>query len=366
NDATTSTKPSSALPPASSPTATSNAFVRTSKASHETPGVTRGARFEARYREYLVQQHADLSIFGVDLAQQRHARWSLDLAYLSLEMADVMTGPAERAEQALAGRQRTVVTGDAGSGKTTLLQWLAINAARGSLPNLLDHLNGSVPFILPLRRLANEASFPRPADLLAAVSCPLASEQPDGWARRVFEHGRALVLVDGVDEIALDDRARARDWLEAMLSCYPRGCYVVTTRVSAVPEGWLANVGFRHLMLRPMSVHDVESSIALWHAAARFEADDEELQNLSRLEEALQSVVRHDPNLTALATSPLLCSVLCALNRDRHGLLPQSVMSLYEAALSMLLVRRDAERGIGAAGVRISERQSVQLQRLTQ
>ncbi|MFI6730916.1 NACHT domain-containing protein [Streptomyces atratus] len=36
-------------------------------------------------------------------------------------------------------------------------------------------------------------------------------------------------------------------------------------------------------------------------------------------------------------------------------------MSLYEAALTMLLVRRDAERGIGTAGVRISERQSVQL-----
>ncbi|MFF2097165.1 hypothetical protein ACFVXM_13150, partial [Streptomyces sp. NPDC058202] len=38
NDVTTSTKPSSASPPASSPTDTSNAFVRTSKAPPQSTG----------------------------------------------------------------------------------------------------------------------------------------------------------------------------------------------------------------------------------------------------------------------------------------------------------------------------------------
>lgn len=321
------------------------------------------AEFEGHYRGHLVRRHGELTIYGVDLAKARHARWSLDLAYLSLEVIDSAPESAEQVERALAGRQRTVVRGVAGSGKTTLLQWLAVNAARRSLPNLLEHLNGSVPFVLPMRSLANRGSLPRPEELLAAVGYPLASEQPEGWACRVFESGRALVLVDGVDEITQEQRTRTRQWLEELLAAYPRGCYVVTTRPSAVPEDWLDRAGFRHLSLLPMSADDVAHAISRWHAAARVEADEEdERQALDKLEENVQSAVRHDQNLAALATTPLLCSLICALNRDRHGTLPRSVMSLYEAALSMLLGRRDAERGIGALEVtRITERQSVQL-----
>ncbi|MCC3655747.1 NACHT domain-containing protein [Streptomyces sp. S07_1.15] len=333
-----------------------------SRTTPHNPPTSEEAEFEDRYRAYVTQRHGELTIFGMDFGDPRHTRWSLDLSYMSLEVTGAAPGTVERVEQALAGRQRTVVTGDAGSGKTTLLQWLAVNAARQSLPSLLEHLNGSVPFVLPLRSLASRSSFPRPEDLLAAMGCPLAGAQPEGWAHHVFEHGRALVLVDGVDEIAPEQRTLAQRWLEETLAAYPRGCYVVTTRRSAVPLDWLDSVGFRHLVLRPMSAQDVANSIALWHAAARSEADEHEHQALIGLEKSVLDAVRHDQNLTALATTPLLCSMICALNRDRRGVLPRDVMSLYEAALSMLLVRRDAERGIDAVeGIQLTEHESVQL-----
>lgn len=327
-----------------------------SRTTPDNPVTGADAAFEERYGTYLAQRHGHLTIFGVDLDQ----RWPLDHAYLSLEVKGSAPESVERVEQALAGRQRTVVMGSPGSGKTTLLQWLAVNAPRGTLPDLLTHLNGSVPFMLPLRSLVSHDSFPGPEEMLAAASCPLT--QPEGWARRVFERGRALVLVDGVDEVASDERARAKEWLETLLAAYPRNCYVVTTRAQAVPEDWLDGVGFRHLLLRPMSADDVAGSIALWHAAARSEANGEERRELDALEETVQNAVRHDSNLTALATSPLLCSLLCALNRARRGLLPRSTMDLYRAALSMLLVRRDAERGISAVeGTQLSEDESIQL-----
>ncbi|MFG3590495.1 NACHT domain-containing protein [Streptomyces sp. NPDC047990] len=333
-----------------------------SRTTLHNPLTSEEAEFEDRYRQYLTQHHGELTIFGMDFGDRRHARWSLDLTYLSLEVTGAAPGPVERVEQALAGRQRTLVMGDAGSGKTTLLQWLAINATRGALPSLLEHLNGSVPFVLSLRSLASRGSFPRPEELLAAVGCPLAGAQPEGWALRVFEHGRALVLVDGVDEIAPEQRTLAQRWLEETLAAFPRACYVVTTRRSAVPLDWLDSVGFRHLVLRPMSPQDVATSISLWHAAARSEADEDERQALVRLEKSVLDAVRLEQNLAALATTPLLCSMICALNRDRRGMLPRSVMSLYEAALSMLLVRRDAERGIHAVeGIRIAQQESVQL-----
>ncbi len=60
--------------------------------------------------------------------------------------------------------------------------------------------------------------------------------------------------------------------------------------------------------------------------------------------------------------APLMCALICALNRDRRGHLPHSRMELYEAALSMLLVRRDLERSIDVPeGIQLTEHQSVQL-----
>lgn len=50
-----------------------------------------------------------------------------------------------------------------------------------------------------------------------------------------------------------------------------------------------------------------------------------------------------------LATSPLLCAMLCALNRERQALLPSDRIELYEACCRMLIERRDPERGISLA-----------------
>ncbi|MGW6286500.1 NACHT domain-containing protein [Streptomyces sp. NPDC055107] len=306
------------------------------------------AEFEHRYRAFLVRRYGELTIHGVDLVQRRHGSWSLDQAYMSLEAA-TDGGPGEPVEQALAGHRRSLVTGGAGSGKTTLLQWLAVNSARGSLPSPLRHLNDHVPFVLPLRQLARGRGFPAPHEFLMAVGCTLADQVPDGWAVRVFEQGRVLVLVDGIDEISVAHRVRARRWLDRMLEICPQGSFVVTMRPRAMPQGWLGDVGFRHLTLRPMSSDDVATGIARWHTAARAAADERERRSLYGLEEALQGIVRDDSNLAALAASPLLLSLLCALHRDRNGVLPRSVMHLYAAGTVMLLERRDAERDIGTA-----------------
>jgi hypothetical protein len=53
-----------------------------------------------------------------------------------------------------------------------------------------------------------------------------------------------------------------------------------------------------------------------------------------------------------------MCALVCALHRDRRGHLPHSRMELYQAALSMLLVRRDRERSIDVPeGIQLTEHQ---------
>ncbi|MEV0439500.1 NACHT domain-containing protein [Streptomyces spectabilis] len=340
-----------------------------------------GAReqFEAWYRKYVAHRYGQLSVIGLDLSRPERNCWPLDAAYLSLEFAtpthglppgaygvDRVDGAAvsvERAEQALAGRLRTLVRGLAGSGKTTLLQWLAVAAARRELPCELAHLKDCLPFVLPLRTLVRRGALPAPHEYLAATGCPREDAQPPGWADQVLLDGRGLLLVDGLDEVPQAQRARTRQWLHELLAAYPRAAYVVTTRPSAVPEGWLADGGFAELTVRPMGSRDVAVFLTRWHdAAAADAASTQERDHLAALGESLKDTVRSQRELSRLTTTPLLCALVCALHRDRRGHLPHGRMELYDAALSMLLHQRDRERDIDAPeGLGLTEHQSVQL-----
>ncbi|MEU3950606.1 NACHT domain-containing protein [Streptomyces sp. NPDC029526] len=331
--------------------------------------------FEERYLNYVAERHSQLTVVGLDLSRPERARWPLDAAYLSLELAerpeswpggeeaDRPSVVVKRAEHALANCRRVLLRGLAGSGKTTLLQWLAVATARDELPEELADWRGQIPFVLPLRTLVRRGPLPEPHDFLSSVGTPLAASQPEGWADAALARGEALVLVDGIDEVPQEHRGTTRDWLERLLAAYRDARFVVTTRPSAVPEGWLASSRFTELSVRPMSAVDTGVFVGRWHTAARHgSATEAERSQLRELEAALQVTVRAQRDLAQLSSTPLMCALICALHRDRRGHLPHSRMELYEAALSMLLVRRDLERSIDVPeGIQLTEHQSVQL-----
>lgn len=336
---------------------------------------TRGmTAFEERYLRFVADWHGQLTVVGLDLSHPGRGGWPLDAAYLSLELAQAPDGghvagePAvsssvvRRAEQALAGRRRVLLKGLAGSGKTTLLQWLAVAAATGTLPQELGDLHGRIPFVLPLRTLVRRGRLPQPHEFLEDIAAPLAALQPEGWADSVLD-SRALVLIDGVDEVPQEHRQSARQWLGKLLATYTDMCVVVTTRPSAVPEGWLAKEKFAELAVRPMSASDTRVFISRWHTAACHNvSSEEELAHLRDLEAALHTTVRAQRDLSQLSTTPLMCALICALHRERRGHLPHGRMELYAAALSMLLVRRDHERGVTVPeGIQLTEQQSSRL-----
>lgn len=87
--------------------------------------------------------------------------------------------------------------------------------------------------------------------------------------------------------------------------------------------------------------------------------DPDELQDYER---ALLAHLDASPHLQGLATNPLLCAMLCALNLDRHSALPLDRMGIYAAALDMLLERRDVERRVPSyAGPQLKVRDKIDL-----
>ncbi|MEU7277976.1 NACHT domain-containing protein [Streptomyces sp. NPDC045431] len=333
--------------------------------------------FEERYAAYVTETYGRLELFGLTLGRSA-SEWPLDTAYISLtvsdtagvERRDAMDLPhagrgAVTAEQALAESDRVLLRGPAGSGKSTLVQWLALNAARRSFPAELADWNRCVPFVLRLRAFTSADALPLPDDFLRAAGVPLHGSAPGGWVESLLSSGRALVLVDGVDEVPARLRGRTVAWLKSLIAAFPEARYVVTTRPSAVPEDWLAAQGFTARSLLPMDREDIRAFVAHWHASARLEGPAE-AELLDTYEQSLLQAVTTRRDLGRLATNPLMCALLCALNRDRRMHLPRARKELYDAALDMLLVRRDMEREIGCVeGVALSrEEQTALLQRL--
>ena len=315
-------------------------------------------QFEVQYRRTVARKLDYLELFGLDVSPISK-RYALSVAYITLSVSESRSAGDDeeeayvRVNEALAGHTRMLVRGDAGSGKTTLLQWLAVSSARKSFDNTLKDWNDGVPFFIQLRRYAGR-ELPRPEEFVAAVAPNEAGIMPEGWAHRQLESGRALVLVDGVDELSDDDRKRAKDWLADLTSTFNASHFVVTSRPTT-PEDWLEIAEFRHCALQSMTLGDVDSFVSHWHAAIGSALPAESAQaEMDEMSGRLMTTLRTRPSVRSLATNPLLCAMICALHRERSEQLPEDRMELYRVALELLLERRDLERRVMSDAARLT------------
>jgi NACHT domain len=328
--------------------------------------------FARRYLEFIATALDRVELYGIDLKHRSLA--TLSVAYLSLSVtreagderraengAPHAPSGVARIEAVLPRSRRLLLRGEAGSGKTTLLRWLAITAARGGFSEGLAGWNGYTPFLITLRTYA-ERTLPSSEEFLDSTAGVLTGIAPTGWVHRQLTEGRCLVMVDGVDEVPEGRRRDVRSWLSQLTNAYPQARFLVTARPAAAETDWLAAERFSTVRLEPMGPDDIRRLVVQWHEAVRhaghLPCDEEELPTHRQ---ALLARLEGNPRLRLLATSPLLCTMLCALNLDRRGYLPRNRMELYAAALEMLLERRDSQRGLGpvTSGLDLQQRGAI-------
>jgi hypothetical protein len=323
--------------------------------------------FLARYAELVSALYDRLEILGIT-TNYYEPSLTLTVAYLSLTAStsanrdkarlepdqlrtDDYRQQVLRVEDALADKRRIIIQGDAGAGKSTLLQWLAITAVRQRFAGRLTGWNGLIPFLIRLRDFT-DSRLPDGDTILLHANAPQWGIVPEGWVHRVATDGNALFLVDGVDELPEQDRSRVRDWLKGLHVRYPDCRIVVTSRPSDTTARWHVRDGFQLVTLEPMTAQDVHVFIDRWHTALLDSSNEVTLtlpcprQDVPKHQRSLLAHLAARPHLRALARTPLLCAMICALNLDRRANLPRDRMTLYDAALDMLLERRDAEKQV--------------------
>ncbi len=306
-------------------------------------------QFESDYRRAVLRKLDELQLFGVDL-DRTTKRYRLSIAYVSLSLAYSNGNKADDGElvsvnKALKKADRLLIRGSAGSGKTTLLQWIGVLCAGGNISGDLVDWNTHIPFLIKLREFTGKA-LPPLEDLPSLITSAKAGEMPSNWVHDRFKEQRVILLVDGIDELVIQERSNVETWLEDITSNYVNVKIIITSRPYAADPNWLEQLGFVSADLQEMSVRDVGAFIDHWHEAVKYgESDVIRKEELDLLNESLQVSIRRNSNLTRLATNPLLCAMICALHRDRINQLPAFRVELYEACIEMFL-RRDHERNV--------------------
>jgi energy-coupling factor transporter ATP-binding protein EcfA2 len=308
-------------------------------------------KFEHRYVNYVREDNSTFELFQVNRGSAP-VGYSFDEFYVippiarrqTVESSSGLTGTGTDAVNAIAEARRVLLMGGPGAGKTTFLRWLAYLVATQR------HQEGPwhrvVPFYLSLRRFAGTPLPAGPEELLEVTAPMLRTGKPADWVSGLFDEGRAMLLVDGLDELVAEERENAKRWLEMFVRSYRDARYIVSTRPSAVGETWFADtddsLGLVRFDLLGLSSGGLQRVIDRWYAAAlKRETDPRQQAWLSDCSTRLWEGLSTRPNLRSLVSSPLLAGLICALYRQNNQYLPRTRRELLEQALDLLLERWD-------------------------
>ena len=238
-----------------------------------------------------------------------------------------------------------MLLGDPGSGKSTALKLAAISAARRAASDECAH----IPVLLPITAYADalvkaDRAGPQPipdfiCNYLRATKS--AAEDAVQVVRDAIIGGRALILLDGLDEVtSSEDRSLLVARLEAFVRWQKEtsNCLIVTSRVIGYADFPLAIDGIDHYILSDFDDEEIVQFVDKWSLVAERVARGAGSSSLTAEEAAgsLRRAVFDSAGVRQLASNPLLLTILVFIHRQGMEL-PRRRAELYELYVKTLI-----------------------------
>ncbi|MBE9033327.1 GUN4 domain-containing protein, partial [filamentous cyanobacterium LEGE 11480] len=257
--------------------------------------------------------------------------------------------------------RRIAVLAHGGFGKTTLLRHVAYTFGRGEQGRY--GMQERVPILLLLRQYKQQFAqdvIPGLPELLQTLHLPSLGRAaelplPQTWAKDLLESGRAIVMLDGFDELNPQDRTQSAQWLNRQMKRYSNCIFIVTSRpkaFNAQPVNEQLDVSLA-MWVRDFGQEEQGCFIEKWYRCQERIAAGEPKETAATKREALREAKRlmqqifERPELGALAINPLLLNMIVTFHRLRPwGPLPVLRSGLYREICQLQIVDRPEARSM--------------------
>ncbi|HEY9781448.1 MAG TPA: NACHT domain-containing NTPase [Leptolyngbyaceae cyanobacterium] len=269
----------------------------------------------------------------VNILEQISSRRRLEIADLhKVSVADEFERPGLGGigEQRMTGLaavkqySNLIVLGKPGSGKTTFLKHIAIQCISG---NFQSHL---VPIFITLKNFAESKNC---SSLIEYINQKLnaCNVLDDSITEELLNHGKVLVLLDGLDEVMEADEAKTLKQLSKIYTKFSANKFIVTCRIAA-KQYTLKN--FTEVEVADFNDEQIISFARKWFSTR------DTIQGKNFVDK-----LKNNFSIKELATNPLLLTLLC-LTFEESADFPVNRLELYKEGINLLLKKWDAVRNI--------------------
>ncbi|MDJ0556732.1 MAG: HEAT repeat domain-containing protein [Microcoleaceae cyanobacterium MO_207.B10] len=168
---------------------------------------------------------------------------------------------------------------------------------------------------------------------------------PVGFFEHWLEDGRALILLDGLDEVAESGkRYDVVRRIENFLGQFDRNRAIITSRPAGYRRDFFRTAEFPHYQMQPFDDEKISTFINNWYDS-RFKDKVE----AERRKESLQKALDDNDRIKLLARNPLLLTIIALIHRYQ-AVLPKERHRLYNKAVETLLISWDANKELSSDG----------------
>jgi HEAT repeat protein len=254
------------------------------------------------------------------------------------------SAPRIPAQTVINNQKKAVILGAPGSGKTMLASYFALmlcqsNPSQIGLPAEDDWL----PIVVRIRDWILQPKMGLLEYLRSNAEANLAcKELPTGFFEHWLERGRALILLDGLDEVVDEaQRRKVAEQIETFLHQYQDNPAVITSRPAGYRWDFFNLDEFPHYTLESFDDKQVAAFIDHWYDS-RLKEDPAQAD---RRKADLQKAFARNERIRLLAKNPLLLTIITLIHRYQAEL-PRQRCKLYEKAVETLLTSWDSGKEI--------------------
>ncbi len=327
---------------------------------------------QAQYFRYLNDEHATLSFKGFTEKMFKPPRLKkvyTTLSFSKENLADKQLSETDGIEEAflqspdrklkesniaslkdILESKFSVITGEPGAGKSTLLKYICVDLIEKQRSGKKETGDNIIPIIFPISNFAEKRMKTETESYTLKTFIPdyfqdQCLDNPSNLFINAWENGRALFLIDGLDEVANETEriTMVRQVRNFILSNNLRSNrFIITCRTASYTAASrfdpIDGREFDHYVVQPFGEKQIRAFLGSWYLwyerNVKCRRDNCEVFANQRLESML-SAIKSDKNILNIATNPLMLTIL-ALIEHEGGRMPDSREGLYRKCLNML------------------------------